>query len=74
MLERYGHNLGKKIGESLHRHCLSKGKKEGVGGKMAKFMVAITYEKGVVGCYQYEELNGEMFASFVEKNLPDIII
>ena len=37
---------------------------------MAKFMVAIVYGKGVVGCYQYGELKGEMFASFVEKNFP----
>ena len=59
-----------KIGESLRRDCLAKGRKEGVGGKMAKFVMAIAYGKGVVGCYQYEELKGAMFASFVDKNFP----
>ena len=44
----------KKKGESLRRHCTSKGKKEGVGGKMARFMVAIAYNRGVIKCHHYE--------------------
>ena len=45
----------KKPGESLSPCCLAKGKKEGVNGKQAKFMVAIAYGKGVIGCHQYDE-------------------
>ena len=33
----------KKRGESLSQHCTAKGKKEGVGGKVARLMVAISY-------------------------------
>ena len=33
-----------------------------------KVLVAISYAKGVIECSQYEKLNGEFFASFVEKN------
>ena len=60
----------KKRGESLHRECTSKGKKEGVGGKMAKFMVAIAHNKGVIKCYHYDSINGEVFASFIKEHFP----
>ena len=33
------------------------------------FIVAIRYGKGVIQCTQYEQMNGEFFASFVENNL-----
>ena len=50
----------------------SKGKKEGVNGKMAHFFVAICYGQGVVLCEQFhEKLNGENFGNFVEKYFPD---
>ena len=32
-------------------------------------IVAIRYGKGVIQCTQYEHMNGEFFASFVENNL-----
>ena len=49
----------------------SKGKKEGVSGKVANFFVAISYGKGVVFCEQYlEQLNGENFSNFVRKYFP----
>ena len=60
-------------GESLRRHCTAKGKKEGVGGKMAKFMVAIAYQKGVIKCHQYEgAINAETCKSFIDENFPDM--
>ena len=49
----------------------SKGKKESVSGKVANFLVAISYGKGVVFCEQYlEQLNGENFSNFVRKYFP----
>ena len=45
----------KKKGESLSKECLSKGKKEGVGGRVAKFMVAIAHGKGVIKCHLYDK-------------------
>ena len=57
--------------ETLSLHCTSKGRKEGVGGKMAHFMVAMAYGKGVVGCHQYHDnLNGEMFADMIKEQFP----
>ena len=63
----------KKKGESLKRHCLSKGKKEGVGGRMVKFMVAIAHGKGVIKCYQYRgSVNSETCKSFIDDHFPDM--
>ena len=73
MLELTVHVHGKKKGESLRRHCTSKGKKEGVGGKMARFMVAIAYNRGVIKCHHYEgAINSEMCKSFVEELFSDM--
>ena len=48
-----------------------KGKKEGSGGKVAKFFVGVGYGKGTVFCKQYEwKLNGANFAKFVERCFP----
>lgn len=48
----------------------AKGKKEGVGSRrMANFIVAIAYKKGVVACEQYSgRINGQVFADMIEKN------
>ena len=47
----------------------TKGKKEGSGGKMARFFVAIAYGKGVVLCKQYKwKVTGKNFASFVSEH------
>lgn len=61
----------KKQGESLSVDCLAKGKKEGVNGKQAKFMVAIAYGKGVIGCHQYEgKMTGEKFSQIIKDAFP----
>lgn len=61
----------KKKGESLSRQCTAKGKKEGVGGKMAKFMVAIAHGKGVIACHQYTgHIDGEKFAQIIKDQFP----
>ena len=37
-------------------------------GKVAKFMVAISYDKGVICCEPYERLCGHFFATFFKRN------
>jgi hypothetical protein len=63
----------KKSGEALRREKTAKGKKEGVGGKMARFMVAIAHGKGVIGCHHYEgNIDGEKFSNMVREYFPDL--
>ena len=63
----------KKKGESLKRQCKAKGKKEGVGGKMARFMVAIAYDKGIVKSHHYNgPVNAEFCKSFIEEHFPEM--
>ena len=65
--------MWKKKGESVHKKCTAKGKKEGTGGSTAKFMVAITYGKGIIKCHQYNEnINGERFAEFITEKFADM--
>ena len=63
----------RKKGEGLERHCTAKGKKEGVCGKMAKFMVAIAHNKGVITCEQYTgAINAETCKQFIEDNFAEM--
>ena len=49
----------------------TKGKKEGSGGKMARFFVAVAYNKGVVLCKQHEwTITGENIARFIRAVFP----
>ena len=42
------------------------------GGKVAHFLVAIAYKKGVILAEQYEgQLNGEKFSDFVQERFPE---
>ena len=60
----------RKANEGLSRTC--KGKKEGSGGKMANFYVAVAYNKGVVLCEQYTWTpTGEKFANFIKEHFPE---
>jgi len=54
--------------EGLKLNCTSKGQKEGTGGKHARFVVAISYQKGVLICEPYEKMNGEFFEDFIDRN------
>ena len=56
-----------KRNEGLMQGCTSKGKKVGSGGKVAHFMVSISYGKGVYFCEQFEKMNGPYFSDFVER-------
>ena len=50
--------------QGLNLHCTAKGKKE--GSKQAKFMVGISYDRGVVTCEQYYgRISGAKFARYV---------
>lgn len=67
---RYNGNMAYRL-KSEGLALSSKGKKEGVNGKVANFFVAISYKKGVVLCEQYlEQLNGENFSKFVRQHFP----
>ena len=65
--------MWRRRGEGLSQQCSAKGKKEGVGGKQAKFMVAIAHGKGVIQAHQYYGyINGELFASIIKSRFPAI--
>ena len=67
---RKGKCLRKK-NEGTSIHCTAPGKKEGTGGRVLKFMVAIAYDRGVTLCKEYtEKLNGHFFAQFIKKEFP----
>ena len=58
----------RKKGEGLTPQCVAKGNKVGSGGRVAHFMVAISYNKGVIMCEQYDKMNGPYFADFAKRN------
>jgi len=62
----------RKANEGLLRCCTTKGRKEGSGGSVAKFVVAISHGKGVVLCKSYETMNGEFFANFVDDHFEEV--
>ena len=58
-------------GERREKALSTKGKKEGTGGHVANFLVAICYEKGVVCCERYYgNITGELFSDFVHEHFP----
>lgn len=54
--------------EGLRHGCVAKGRKEGTGSNVVKLMVAVVYRKGVIICEEYDKLNGQYFADFVQRN------
>ena len=64
----------RKKSEGCKIGCTAKGKKEGVGGKVANFMVAISYGKGVIAAVPYEgHINGEKFADIIANSFPQML-
>ena len=59
----------RKKSAGLEIRCVAKGRREGTGGKVVKFMVAISYDKGVI-CYEpaYQRLCGHFVATFIKMN------
>ena len=66
--------IWRKRNEGLLQGCVAKGRKCGTGGKLVHLMVAISYNKGVIMCEQYEKLNGAYFVSFIERNFENMFI
>ena len=61
----------RKRNEGLSQHCTAKGSHVGSGGRVAHFMVAIAYDKGVIMAEQYTgKINGEMFSNFILEQFP----
>ena len=56
--------------EGLERGYTAKGKKEGVNGRTAKYIVCIAFGKGVICCHRYQEMNGQFFSQFILENFP----
>ena len=48
--------IWRKPREGLSYGCTAKGAHSGSGGRVAKFMVAVSYGNGVMLCEQYEKL------------------
>ena len=61
----------RKRNEGLGFRCTAKGKKE--GSKQAKFMVAISYNRGVIMCEQYDSISGTRFAKMMDSCLPQAL-
>jgi len=51
----------RKRSEGLTQGCLAKGSKSGMGGKVAKFMVAISHCKGVLVWERYDKMDRNYF-------------
>lgn len=53
--------------EGVSIGCTAKGSHCGSGGRMAKFMVTISYQEGVLLCKQYSKLDGQYFKGLIER-------
>ena len=58
--------------EGLTPDCVAIGIKVGSGGKVAHFMVVISYQNGVM-CEQYEKTNDPHFSDFVKWNFRQML-
>ena len=60
-----------KKGEALSRNCTVKDKKEGVNGRVVKFMGAIAYGRRFIKCYHYTaSIDGETCKAFIKEHFP----
>ena len=66
--------IWRKQQEGLAFGCTAKGSHCGTGGRVARFMIALSYAKGVVLCEQYETLNGQYFKSLIEREFPRMFL
>lgn len=64
--------IWRKPEEGLRTGCTAKGSHCGSGGRMARFMVAISYREGVVLCEQYDTLDGHYFKDLVEREFGNM--
>ena len=62
----------RKKSESLDLNCTAKSSHVGSGSKVAHFLVAIAFNRGVTLCEQYHgSINAEMFAHFILEHFSD---
>ena len=62
----------KRPADGLSFQRTAKGSHEGNGGKVAHFLVAIAYGKGVILAEQYEgNMNGEKFSEFIREEFKE---
>lgn len=62
----------RKASEGLKQGCLAKGSKTGTGGKLVKMIVAISYNKGVIICEQYDRMCGAFFEGFIDEHFESM--
>ena len=67
-LLRFEQEYGEKKSQGLADGCITKGRKEGTGGKVLRLLVAISYDKGVISREPYEHMTGGNFATFVDQH------
>ena len=58
----------RKRSEVLQHGCVAKGRTEGTGANVVRMMVAVAYEKGVIICEEYGNMNGVYFSDFIRRN------
>ena len=57
--------------ERLALHCTAPARKEGTVGRVAKFMVAMAYKKGITLCTEYRgHICGKLFADMIKRQFP----
>ena len=61
-----------KASEGLKQGCVAKGSKAGMGGKLVKMIVAISYNKGVIICEQYDKMCGAFFEGFIDEHFKSM--
>ena len=54
--------MEKKKNEGLTPNWVANGNKIRSGGKIAHFMVAVSYQKGAIMCEENEKMNGRYFS------------
>ena len=64
----------RKESEGLNQYCTAKGSKVGSGGKIVKFLVAISYNVGVILRKEYERMTGNFFSSFIDKTFEQMFV
>ena len=63
----------RKRNKGLTPNWVAKGNKIRSSGKVARIMVAISYQKGVIMCKVFEKMNGRYFSHFVRLNFRQIV-
>ena len=58
----------------LNQYCTGKGSKVGSGGKTLKYLVAISYNVGVILFEEYEHMTGNFFASFIGQTFEQMFV